>query len=81
MGRWSDRGAGTMTLWMYPHVPGRLRPGQRPSCTDGRSGNLDITALAAIPAKESEYDRDMASRLGRDGGGSRLFDVCEGPAR
>jgi hypothetical protein len=34
-----------------------------------------------FPPKESEDDCDMASRLGRDAGGRRLFDVREGPAR
>ena len=36
---------------------------------------------AALPPKGIEHDCDMASRLGGDAGGPRLFDVREGPAR
>jgi diadenosine tetraphosphate (Ap4A) HIT family hydrolase len=42
-----------MTLRVYPHVPGRIEPGQRPSCTDGRSGSLGTTELGRSSRQRS----------------------------
>jgi len=77
-----SRRSGTMTLRVYPHVPGRIGADQRPRGIDSCSEQPSAPPCsAALPAKETEHDRGMASRLGRDGGGSRLLDVREGPAR
>jgi hypothetical protein len=71
-----------MTLRVYPHVPGRIGSDQRSSGRDNCSEQPSVPPRsAALPAKETYHDRDMASRLGRDGSWSRLFDVCKGPAQ